>query len=412
MRILLLAQWYPPIIGGEEGHVEALARTLSTRGHRVSVATLWHPGLPRRETVDGVTIHRLQGTVQRVTGLFADPDRRSAPPFPDPETTLGLARILRAERPDVVHAHNWLMHSWLPMRPIGGHVLVVTLHDYGLVCAKKNLIRKDALCEGPSLGRCLPCAGAHYGSAKGTLTVLATAAARPVVRRAVDMIVPVSDAVRRGVGLAADDPRVRVIPNFVQDPPPVDDEAAALMAGLPTRRFWLYVGALSRQKGIATLLAAHARLATGDPLVLIGYPASDMPPEISQPPADVVVRFSWPRQAVLAAMERSLAVVVPSTWREPCPTVVLEAMTAGRPIVGSRIGGIPELVDDESAILVDPGDADALADAMQRLADDPHLAASLGAAARARAAAYRVDAVVPRIEAVYRELLNARGATA
>ena len=72
MRILLLAQWYPPIIGGEEGHVRNLAIGLSERGHQVSVATLVQPGHGAgTEVQDGIRVHRIAGLVQRIDALFS-----------------------------------------------------------------------------------------------------------------------------------------------------------------------------------------------------------------------------------------------------------------------------------------------------------------------------------------------------
>ena len=405
MRVLLLAQWYAPIIGGEEGHVQALAGTLARRGHAVSVATMWHPGLPRQEVRDGVTVHRLPGTFQRVTSLFADPGRRSAPPFPDPETTWALAQLLRRERPHIVHAHNWLVHSWLPLQAVSGAKLVVTLHDYSLVCAKKNLIRDGVDCPGPALGRCPACAAAHYGPLKGGVTYVANAVGGRLERSWVDLFIPVSRSVQRGVGLADGDSRVRVIPNFVAEPPPMGaGESEELTGSLPTHPYLLYVGSFARQKGIAPLLEAHRRFVPGTPLVLIGYPAADEPPEIGAPPRGVTVLTNWPRAAVIAAMRRAVAVVVPSVWREPCPTVVLEAMLAGAPVIASRIGGIPELVDDGQAMLVEPGNVEALGAAMARVVAEPQLRERLEAAGRRRVMGFRAEAVVDRIEQAYRDV--------
>ena len=139
--------------------------------------------------------------------------------------------------------------------------------------------------SGSSLGRCLPCAGKHYGHAKGAVTVIGTAANRVALRAMVDMYVPVSDAVRDGVGLAADDPRVRVIPNFLREQAAMpDDESANWTRQLPDEPFILYAGSFAQQKGVGTLLAAHAAMRNRVPLVLIGYPAADAPPEVEAPP--------------------------------------------------------------------------------------------------------------------------------
>src|SRR5450759_5168807 len=107
MRILMLAQFYFPIIGGIERHVHDLSIELVTRGHDVTVVTLWHEGMPEFECTQGVRIYRIRGLLQRAAPLFSDKGRRLSPPFPDPEVLWTLRRIIVQERPDVVHAHNW-----------------------------------------------------------------------------------------------------------------------------------------------------------------------------------------------------------------------------------------------------------------------------------------------------------------
>ena len=218
MRILLLSQFYPPVIGGEERHVRNLGAALARRGHHVSVGTLMHPGSPAIEMDGEVRVHRLRGALQRLSGLHADPERRHAPPFPDPELTLALRRLVARERPDIVHAHNWIYASFLPVKAWSGARLVVSLHDYGLVCAKKNFMYMGAqLCEGPALAKCLPCAAGHYGFVKAAATTIGVWASRFAAPRVVDRFIPVSQAVARHTGLARSSVPYEVIPNFVPD---------------------------------------------------------------------------------------------------------------------------------------------------------------------------------------------------
>ena len=116
MRILMLSQFYPPTIGGEERHVKVLSEALVRRGHDVVVATIRLDDQPEFEVENGVKLYRLCGTLQRSSSLFTEPGRRHAPPFPDPELTWNLDRVMRTERPEIVHAHNWLVRSFLPLR--------------------------------------------------------------------------------------------------------------------------------------------------------------------------------------------------------------------------------------------------------------------------------------------------------
>ena len=100
MRILMLTDFYPPIIGGMELHVQNLSTELAARGHNVAVVTLWHEGSPQIESDRGVRIYRIRGTMQRPAQLFSDAGRRFAPPLPDPETLWALRRIIARERPE------------------------------------------------------------------------------------------------------------------------------------------------------------------------------------------------------------------------------------------------------------------------------------------------------------------------
>src|SRR3984885_12087327 len=218
MRILLLAQFFPPDIGGEERHVFNLANTLAERGHEVAVATQRMADVPDQETLtSGVRVHRFATAAMRLPGVYST-SRTHHPPLPDPLGVRELARITRLERPDVVHAHNWIVNSAVALRRSAGSRfgLVLTLHDFSQVCATKRLMRMGSPCQGPSIARCLPCATAQYGPAIGPLTAAATALMRPWKNRAIDHVVCVSNAVADGNHIRPG-PDTSVIPNFVRD---------------------------------------------------------------------------------------------------------------------------------------------------------------------------------------------------
>jgi glycosyltransferase involved in cell wall biosynthesis len=404
----MLAQWYPPIIGGEEGHVQGLSHELQQRGHEVTVVTLRQPGLAPTEDDEGVRVERVDGWAQRADWLFSQPDRRSAQPFPDPGATAALRRIIGEVRPDVVHAHNWMIHSMLPLKRWSAVPLVLTLHDYSLVCAKKTLVRRGRLCSGPGLEKCLRCAGRHYGPAKGAVTTIGLWASAAFERSTVDRFVAVSTAVADGNHLQSDGLPWEVIPNFVRrvpEPRPSDE----LLAKLPTEPFVMFAGAFAAAKGVDVLVQAHRLLRRRVPLVLIGYPTAE---DLDLGHSDGIHAFtSWPRDTVMAAWERSLVGVVPSVWRDPCPTVAMEAMLAGRPVIASAIGGLPEIiVDDESGLLVPAGDPAALAAALDRVIDDDALRHRLAAGAAQRANRFTASEVVPRVEELYERVVRGRAA--
>ena len=409
MRVLLLSQFYPPIVGGEERHVRNLAAALAHRGHEVGVATLWYPGAKSFELDGEVRVYRVRGTLQRLSGLFAESERRHAPPFPDPELAAALGRVAAKEKPDVVHAHNWLLASFLPLKPWCGARLVVTLHDYSLVCAKKNFMHDGEVCAGPGLSRCLSCAAAHYGRVKGAVTTLGNFTSRALAHRAVDRFIAVSRAVARHTGLAEAGVAFEVIPNFVPDDVARPSSTVDPVIGeLPREPYILFVGDLMHLKGVDVLLDAYSTLERAPPLVLIGRRCPDTPAEL---PPNVRLFSTWPHAAIMHAWRNCLFGVLPSVGPEACATVVMEAMASGKPVIASDIGGMPDLVDSgETGLLVPPGDAPALADALRRLLSKPELIAEMSAAALARVDRLKAGSVVGQIERVYREVLRERPA--
>jgi glycosyltransferase involved in cell wall biosynthesis len=402
----MLAQWYPPIIGGEELHVRNLAIELARRDHAVTVATLAQPGLPERESHDGVEVIRLRSSAQRLGALFADPNRQSAAPVPDPELVIALDRVVGRVRPDVMHAHNWMVHAALPSKILGRAPLLLSLHDFSLVCATKVLLRGGVNCSGPAPMKCLACAARHYGVVKGSITTISNAIGSGIERRVVSGFIPVSTAVAEGNRLAG--LPHRVIPNFVPDEVSAADGATtAYLDRLPDEPFLLFVGALGRLKGLPVLLDAYRRLTDPPPLVLIGYPMRETDEILADLPPNVRVLGQWPPQAVLGAWKAARLAIVPSICQEACPTVVIEAMQAGVPIVATRMGGIPDLVvADETGLLVPPSDPAALAGAIASMLNDPGRASQMAAAGMARAARFTASAVVPLIEGAYREVIE------
>lgn len=405
MRILMLAQFYPPTIGGEERHVQDLSVALAARGHDVAVATLWHEGLAEFERDRGVRVYRIRGTMQRAAWLFSETGRMHAPPFPDPELTLALRRVIACERPEIVHAHNWLVHSFLPLKAWSGARLVMSLHDYSLVCAKKSLVYREAICSGPGVAKCFGCASDYYGLAKGVSTTVANWGMARVERAVVDMFLTVSRATAVGNGLVGSKLPFQVIPNFVPDdiyrPQSVSE---TYLAQLPDEPFLLFVGDLRRFKGIEVLLRAYADLTNVPPLVLIGRVVAETPAAF---PPNVIVLKSWPHSAVMAAWRRSIVGLLPSVGLETFGIVTLEAMAAGRPVIASRIGGLSDVVvDGETGFLVPPGDHIALRQAIERVLADPELRERMGQAALRRVAEFQASTVVPRIERVYQQLLQ------
>jgi glycosyltransferase involved in cell wall biosynthesis len=281
----------------------------------------------------------------------------------------------------------------------------MSLHYFSLSCPKKSLLYGGSPCSGPALAKCLGCAGRHYGRGKGAAVVLAQRTFSRAERAFVDLFLPVSEDTATGNGLPGSGLPYVVVPNLV---PPAGEAAGHedLLGQLPDEPFLLFVGDVRPAKGIHVLLDAHSRLAARPPLVLIGKVWADTPREL--PPGVLLLR-NWPNAAVRAAMGRSLALVAPSLWREPFGIVVAEALAAGRPVVASAIGGIPEIVrDGVEGLLSPPNDVGSLAAALERIVGDDGLREALAGNARRRSREYLPDTVLPRVEAAYERATSAR----
>ncbi len=400
----MLAQSYAPVVGGVERVVENLSGELARRGHEVSIATLRQPGGDTTAAPGGVPVHTLGSLVHRVPGVKLDAERRHAPPAADPETVFDLWRLVRRERPDVVHAHNWLIHSYLPLDRHADPALVLSMHDYGLVCATKRFLNRGADCTGPRLTKCMRCAGDYYGWMKGSGVAAATRLAEQRVRDHVDVFLPVSAAVRDRCGVGPGELH-RVVPNFIGElppPPPAGDER---LAGLPDEPFILYFGDVTIDKGGGQLVEAYGGLENPPPLVLIGR---CFLPELEQTPG-VMALGPMPHDLAIEALRRSLFTVVPSMLPETFGLVALETAAAGKPIVASDIGGLGEVVvRGETGELTPPGNRQALREAMQKLLGDPQLRSRMGEAAKRWATNFAADAVVPQFEDAYRVAIEAR----
>ena len=406
MKIVQLADIYAPVIGGAERHVLNLAQELAARGHDSVVVTIGAPNLPLFETDDkGVRVYRLRsGLTSRIDSLFTDPARRYHPPVADPGLTHGLARLLDGLQPDIVNGHNWMTYSYLAGRRRGDTAVVHTLHDYGAVCHKRTYLRADgSTCDGPALAKCARCGVEQYGVVKsaGLATGLRLSQHRlhPHVDRFIAVSRYVADVSRPYLGGRP----VEVVPTFVPDGLDVLAAATPRAAFLPDRDFILFVGSLTRVKGLDTLIDAHRQLGPSAPaLVAIGPPTAGLPTGLGP---NVVIAPTVPHAQVMSAWHHCLFGVVPSRLPEPLGQAAVEAMVCGKAVVASRTGGLAELIGDrESGLLVDPGHTAQLAAALRELIDDPALRDRLGAEGARRAPAYTQSHVVDRFEEIYREL--------
>ena len=344
MRVVLLTPEYPPetIAGGIGTNTRTLARELDRQGHTVTVVV---PGTESRRTrVDGISVIRV-----RPQWL---PDERAQRIL----TALRLARVVRAERPDVVHAAEWGALGWAISR-LTRLPLVTRLATPTYVVEELN-------------------DGGHRGE-----TALLRAMERDQTRRSAAVYAP-SHAIASRVGTdwGLDIDRMPMIVNSI-------DVAAVRAAGagepvteLPSR-FLVFIGRLERRKGLDVLGPAVAEALASDPdlhAVLVGRDPGDEG-------GAVLARFQAATAAVsdrvhllgelerdeaLRVVARSELVLLPSSW-ESFGYVCVEAIALGRPVIATDTGGFAEiLTHGVDGWLMPPGDADGLVrETLARLGD-------------------------------------------
>jgi glycosyltransferase involved in cell wall biosynthesis len=319
-------------------------------------------------------------------------------PLWNPGAARALATLIRAHRPDVLHLHNPypLLSPWL-IRTAHRHGLPVvhTVHNYRQVCASGIYYRDIGICHdcrGRRLGvpavvhRC-------YRESRAQSAVMAvTLAAHRPTWRSVDRFVALSSAIAthlREYGVAPD--RIVVKPNAVPDPgppPPLGDG-------------FLFLGRLSPEKGVSLLLDAWRRHPEGQlgPLRIAGDgPLRSVAAGAAATRSDVEYLGPLDPDGVRAAMRDCAVVLATPVWHDVLPTVVIEALAAGRPVLGTALGGIPYLVG-ETGWVVEP-DAAALSHAFPLARAE---AASRSAAARSRyLTTFHPDVVTSQLLDVYR----------
>jgi glycosyltransferase involved in cell wall biosynthesis len=407
VRVLIASDHFPPFIGGGHRWAALLSSGLARRGHAVTVATMWHGGLPEIEHhgPHRVVVHRLRQLRTPVPALVRNLDQRHSPPLPDPLMIARLRRVIRSCQPEVVLSHGWISAAVVQALRGTSIPLVLSSHDYGYFCAIRILLHDGAVCSGPAPRKCLACASGFYGKPKGVAAVAGVASFRRAALPRIVAVQSVSTFVddMNGEHFIGGDPhrdRIErfVIPAFVDaDPPDEADErlVRSILAELPDEPFILFVGAIRPVKGIEVLFDAYRRLREPPPLVLMGTIEQDTPDPF---PTGAIVLTDVPHVAVMEGWSRALFGVVPSVWPEPLGTVSLEGIMQGAPVIATAPSGMVDTLGDGAGVLVPQGDAAALAEAMQSLIDDPVRRQQLCEAGKARAAQFDAEAVLDRYE--------------
>jgi alpha-maltose-1-phosphate synthase len=407
MRIALFTNEYPPhVYGGAGVHVEYLARELAAADggtHRIDVFSFGE----QRETRGNL---RVRGVAPAVRFSAQDPRHSKLLDA----LVRDLEMVSAVESPDIVHCHTWYAHlAGCLARPLTGAKLVLTTH---------------------SLEPHRPWKVEQLGSAYHATTFIERTAYQNA-----DGVVAVSKAMKQDVQELYGVPpeRVRVIHNGIDPDEYCPRHSPETLRGVgvdPEVPIVLFVGRITRQKGILHLVRAIRHLQPGVQVVLCaGAPdtdaiAQEMAALVSEAKREAAAKVIWipqmlPKDAVIALYSHAAVFVCPSVY-EPFGIINLEAMACETPVVAAQVGGIPEIVvPGETGILVPfqaEGGASAeprnpeeysrsLASAIDELMAAPERRKAMGKASRARVIAHFSWRHIAEVTlAFYRDLLGAK----
>lgn len=406
MRIVLVNKFLYPH-GGAERAVLALGTALERRGHEVYWFGMAHPD----NQVHGERVELVQRRDYhaRGPGRFRD----AALMLYSWEARRRMGRLVERVRPDLVHMHNiyhQLTPSILDAVRARSLPLLMTLHDYKLVCPRYDMLRHGKPCdacveEGPGACMRYRCGGGLANS-----MLLAAESALHRVRGSYDAVqrfLAPSRFLMRVLRRAGWEPqRLEYVPNFAPTRTGAN-ETAPDRAAADAERF-VYAGRLSAEKGLRTLVRAVRELDRGTWVVCGRGP---LEPELRRaartlPEGRMVLRGHLEPEELWREMRRSRFTVLPSECFENAPMAVLESMALARPVLASDIGGVPELVEDGvHGRLVPPYNVHAWVAALRDALASPERARRMGATAQQRVRErFELEHHVKTIESIYREV--------
>ena len=402
-RLLAINNYYYDR-GGSEAIFFAHNRMLEELGWDIVPFSMQHPGNHAtpwsKYFIDDLEMHGDYSLLQKVSRLpkviYSFEARRK------------LGELIDKVRPDIAHAHNIYHHispSILGLLKSRGIPTVLTLHDLKIACPAYNMLAPDGICERCKGGkvynvvrhRCI------NGSAAMSLVVMMESVVHKLLgsyKRDVDtFIVPSRFYIEKFSEWGMPASMFRHVPNFVD----VQRYAPSYEPG----EAFLYFGRVIRQKGVATLIravaAAHSKLLIAG----TGPEMEEMRTLADTLNADVTFLGHLGGQQLHDVIRSCRAVVLPSEWYENAPVSLLEAYALGKPVIGARIGGIPELIrENETGACFESGQVDSVRRVLEDFMARPtQQLADMGAAGRRWVAEdFTVAMYRQRIMSVYRDL--------
>lgn len=412
MRIVMLADSIPPeAIGGAGKIAWILAQGLADAGHDVHVIATTQNAPQPSPPDDSLPVHLIPST-------YAERWRAWVSLY-NPQTVGAVAGLLKKIQPDVVHAHNIHSHlSYASLRTAHqqGARVILTAHDaMSVAYGKVDFFVDSQNCASQSPDRYRLPRGYNLRQNRLRYNPVRNVVIRQVLRRYTHARTAVSHALAdflNANGLPPFIPIHNGLPQSQFDPPPTDAiKALKSRLELSDQMVILFGGRLSEGKGGRQILAAMDQLVQRLPntvlLVLSAKPIeADWLRDYPHLTRDHIREAGWlADDALKAAYHTADVVTVPSIYLDPFPTITLEAMGFGKPVVVTCFGGASEaVIDGETGDVVNPFDAEMFSQCLYQLLSDDERRHNMGAAARHHYEQYFTLARhIATFEALYQE---------
>ena len=300
------------------------------------------------------------------------------------ESKLKFASLLDKFRPDIVHMHNIygrLTTSIIDSAKNMNIPAIMTLHDYKLICPSCLMLSNGKACDKCIKHKFYNCIKQRcYKDSLSASFLLTIESYFNSILRKYDwiryFIAPSMFLVKKYIEATIPANKVIHIPNFV--------DVDSFEPNYDHQNYVLFVGRLSHEKGLYTLLKAAKRTRNCIRIVGEGPLIAELKNfAVANSINNVVFEGYQSGQKLKSLFQNAAILVFPSEWHENAPMTILEAYAYGKPVIGSNIGAIPELiVNEETGLLFTPGNYHELADKIDYLLNTPSLLARLGKNAR------------------------------
>jgi glycosyltransferase involved in cell wall biosynthesis len=406
---VLIANNFYYLRGGACTYMFALTNLLEAKGHQIAPFAMHHPknfnSSYSKYFVSYIDYVESLRDFSLTTGLKA-----ASRAVYSREAKKKMEGLISDFEPDIAHLqniHNHLTPSILYPLKENNIPVIWTLHDYKLICPNTSFLRDGKICE-----RCkkmrfynAPITKCKKGSIMASLLACTESYIHQLLRiqKYVDVFVaPSSFLKNKMIEYGFDENRIVAMPNFISQ----DEDSSSADVG----DYIMYSGRLSPEKGVDLLIEA-ARGIRGAHFIIAG----DGPQreELERKAADVTSsRIDFvghqPQEKIRKLTRAARFAVLPSKWYENCPYAILETFSLGKPVIGARIGGIPELINDgTNGLLFELDNVADLIEKIQCLLKDDSLVEGMGNKAREKAnTEYSPDAYYENIMSVYKLALD------